>query len=81
MLFKVDIAINDEHVQNLNMKLGDQGEAFFVVDIGEEESIPPRMITSPLPSRPNTPSTKSNGQNDEWYEWYMLAFKESSISL
>ena len=49
------------------MKLGSQGEAFFVVDIGEEEgSIPPRMITSPLPSRPNTPRTSNIGQENQW---------------
>lgn len=66
-LIQVDIAINDQHVEHLQMKLGSQGEAFFVVDIGEEESIPPRMITSPLPSRPSTPRMMNLEQENEWW--------------
>ena len=45
------------------MKLGDQGEAFFVEEIVEEEEIPTSMITSPIPSRPSTPCDREK-QND-----------------
>ncbi|XP_077969634.1 phosphatidate phosphatase LPIN1-like isoform X1 [Styela clava] len=50
----VNITINEEIV-DLHMKLGDQGEAFFVVETDDEE-IPARLLTSPLPSRPVSPS-------------------------
>ena len=43
------------------MKLGDQGEAFFVKDQGEG-NIPPQLVTSPLPTRPCTPT---NGDSFE----------------
>nr|XP_018672987.1 phosphatidate phosphatase LPIN1 isoform X1 [Ciona intestinalis] len=58
----VNIAINGERVKDLHMKLGDQGEAFFVEKIDEEEAIPLRLMTSPLPSRPSTP-TKDDSNN------------------
>ena len=55
------ITVNDERIRDLHMKLGDQGEAFFVEEIAveEDERIPPRLITSPLPSRPDTPTEKA----------------------
>lgn len=37
------------------MKLGDQGEAFFVTD-HKEGNIPPQLATSPFPTRPCTPT-------------------------
>ena len=47
------------------MKLGDQGEAFFLEEILEEEDkVPPRLVTSPLPSRPSTP-VENNDDSDE----------------
>ena len=46
---KVKITVNDEKVPNLHMKLGDQGEAFFVQEMSdEEEGIPSRLMTSPI---------------------------------
>lgn len=45
----VDIEINGEPV-DLHMKLGDSGEAFFVQELeDEEEHVPPRLCTSPIP--------------------------------
>ncbi|NWX68913.1 LPIN3 phosphatase, partial [Alca torda] len=45
----VDIEINGEPV-DLHMKLGDNGEAFFIQESEENEgSIPPRLCTSPIP--------------------------------
>uniref|UniRef100_A0A6I8P772 phosphatidate phosphatase n=1 Tax=Ornithorhynchus anatinus TaxID=9258 RepID=A0A6I8P772_ORNAN len=45
----VDIEINGEPV-GLHMKLGDNGEAFFVQELGEEEErLPSRLCTSPIP--------------------------------
>ena len=54
------IKVNDERIRDLHMKLGDQGEAFFVqeVPLEEDDMIPTRLITSPLPSRPETPTEK-----------------------
>ncbi|KFO91783.1 Phosphatidate phosphatase LPIN3, partial [Buceros rhinoceros silvestris] len=46
----VDIEINGEPV-DLHMKLGDNGEAFFVQELEENEgSIPSHLCTSPLPT-------------------------------
>ncbi|XP_042322001.1 phosphatidate phosphatase LPIN3 isoform X2 [Sceloporus undulatus] len=46
----VDIEINGEPV-NLHMKLGDNGEAFFVQESEEQkETIPISLCTSPIPS-------------------------------
>ncbi|XP_069727582.1 phosphatidate phosphatase LPIN3 [Phaenicophaeus curvirostris] len=45
----VDIEINGEPV-DLHMKLGDNGEAFFIQELEENEgSIPSRLCTSPIP--------------------------------
>uniref|UniRef100_A0A8C0ZLQ4 phosphatidate phosphatase n=1 Tax=Castor canadensis TaxID=51338 RepID=A0A8C0ZLQ4_CASCN len=45
----VDIEINGEPV-DLHMKLGDNGEAFFVQELeSDEEDVPPRLCTSPIP--------------------------------
>lgn len=46
----VDIEINGQPVENLYMKLGDSGEAFFVESTEEEETLPANLATSPLPS-------------------------------
>jgi len=51
----VNISINEEPVKDLQMKLGDQGEAFFVTD-HKEGNIPPQLATSPFPTRPCTPT-------------------------
>ncbi|XP_065112466.1 phosphatidate phosphatase LPIN1 isoform X2 [Paramisgurnus dabryanus] len=46
----VDIEINGEPV-NLHMKLGENGEAFFVKEtVDDQEVIPSHLITSPIPS-------------------------------
>ncbi|XP_063104421.1 phosphatidate phosphatase LPIN3 isoform X2 [Cavia porcellus] len=45
----VDIEINGEPV-DLHMKLGENGEAFFVQELeSDEEEVPPRLCTSPIP--------------------------------
>ncbi|XP_068093321.1 phosphatidate phosphatase LPIN2 isoform X2 [Hyperolius riggenbachi] len=45
----IDIEINGEAV-DLHMKLGDNGEAFFVQETGEEnEQVPAYLATSPIP--------------------------------
>ncbi|XP_009881960.1 PREDICTED: phosphatidate phosphatase LPIN3 [Charadrius vociferus] len=50
----VDIEINGEPV-DLHMKLGDNGEAFFVQESEENEgSIPSRLCTSPIPREDST---------------------------
>ncbi|XP_060086898.1 phosphatidate phosphatase LPIN3 [Heteronotia binoei] len=55
----VDIEINGEPV-DLHMKLGDNGEAFFVEESEEQkESIPISLCTSPIPSEKNSdPATR-----------------------
>ncbi|XP_055977654.1 phosphatidate phosphatase LPIN3 [Sorex fumeus] len=63
----VDIEINGEPV-DLHMKLGDSGEAFFVQELqDEEERVPPRLCTSPLPwgGLPGLPSDSQVGTTSE----------------
>nr|XP_060628210.1 phosphatidate phosphatase LPIN3 isoform X2 [Anolis sagrei ordinatus] len=57
----VDIEINGEPV-NLHMKLGDNGEAFFVEESEEQkETIPSSLCTSPIPSEKNSdPAARSS---------------------
>ncbi|KAM6378311.1 phosphatidate phosphatase LPIN3 isoform 2-T2 [Pluvialis apricaria] len=60
----VDIEINGEPV-DLHMKLGDNGEAFFVQESDENEgSIPSRLCTSPIPREdsPKDAAQPSHGQ-------------------
>ncbi|KAM6243328.1 phosphatidate phosphatase LPIN3 isoform 2-T3 [Spheniscus humboldti] len=60
----VDIEINGEPV-DLHMKLGDNGEAFFVQETEENEgSIPSRLCTSPIPREesPEDAAQSSRGQ-------------------
>ncbi|XP_009990873.1 PREDICTED: phosphatidate phosphatase LPIN3-like, partial [Tauraco erythrolophus] len=60
----VDIEINGEPV-DLHMKLGDNGEAFFVQESEENEgSIPFRLCTSPIPREesPEAVAQPSHGQ-------------------
>ncbi|XP_032859549.2 LOW QUALITY PROTEIN: phosphatidate phosphatase LPIN3 [Tyto alba] len=60
----VDIEINGEPV-DLHMKLGDNGEAFFVQESEENEgSIPSRLCTSPIPREesPEDAAQLSRGQ-------------------
>ncbi|XP_010582406.1 PREDICTED: phosphatidate phosphatase LPIN3 [Haliaeetus leucocephalus] len=60
----VDIEINGEPV-DLHMKLGDNGEAFFVQESEENEgSIPSRLCTSPIPTEqsPEDAAQPSHGQ-------------------
>ncbi|NXE72423.1 LPIN3 phosphatase, partial [Cochlearius cochlearius] len=60
----VDIEINGEPV-DLHMKLGDNGEAFFVQESEENEgSIPSRLCTSPIPMEesPEDATQPSHGQ-------------------
>ncbi|XP_063071200.1 zgc:123305 isoform X2 [Engraulis encrasicolus] len=52
----VDIEINGEAV-NLHMKLGDNGEAFFVEEHEDsEDRVPPHLCTSPIPMKPGEAS-------------------------
>ncbi|CAH0551237.1 unnamed protein product [Brassicogethes aeneus] len=44
----VDIEINGEP-QDIHMKLGDSGEAFFVEELDDENDIPDHLATSPIP--------------------------------
>ncbi|GAB0197243.1 phosphatidate phosphatase LPIN3 [Grus japonensis] len=60
----VDIEINGEPV-DLQMKLGDNGEAFFVQESEEnEDSIPSHLCTSPIPREesPEVAAQPSHGQ-------------------
>ncbi|NXF28672.1 LPIN3 phosphatase, partial [Nyctibius bracteatus] len=66
----VDIEINGEPV-DLHMKLGDNGEAFFVQELEENEgSIPSRLCTSPIPREetPEDAAQPSHGQEDSSFE-------------
>ena len=48
--FQVEIAINEEEV-DIQMKLGQAGEAFFVEKVKERrEVVPYNLATSPIPS-------------------------------
>lgn len=48
-LVQVDIEVNGEPV-DIHMKLGESGEAFFVVGCdGDDVEIPVHMATSPIP--------------------------------
>ncbi|XP_015265824.1 PREDICTED: phosphatidate phosphatase LPIN3 [Gekko japonicus] len=64
----VDIEINGEPV-DLHMKLGDNGEAFFVEKSEEQkESIPISLCTSPIPSEKNSdPATRSSREASSLY--------------
>ncbi|XP_076807035.1 phosphatidate phosphatase LPIN1-like isoform X2 [Clavelina lepadiformis] len=67
----VNITVNDERIRDLHMKLGDQGEAFFLEEILEEEDeVPPRLVTSPLPSRPSTPVENNDDSDDFTFRNY-----------
>ncbi|XP_072378648.1 phosphatidate phosphatase LPIN3 isoform X2 [Diabrotica undecimpunctata] len=44
----VDIEINGEP-QEIHMKLGESGEAFFVEELEEDDEIPEHLATSPIP--------------------------------
>lgn len=48
--FQVDIEINGEP-QDIHMKLGESGEAFFVEEVldSDNEDIPEHLATSPIP--------------------------------
>uniref|UniRef100_A0A8C6JIN6 phosphatidate phosphatase n=2 Tax=Melopsittacus undulatus TaxID=13146 RepID=A0A8C6JIN6_MELUD len=62
----VDIEINGEPV-DLHMKLGDNGEAFFVQELEENEgNIPSRLCTSPIPMEQSLEedAQPSHGQED-----------------
>jgi len=61
----VNISINGSPVEDLKMKLGEQGEAFFVME-GDNgvDQIPPQLVTSPIPSRPPTPSKKHKSDDE-----------------
>ena len=48
-LSQVDILINGEPV-DLQMKLGDAGEAFFVEEVEEPSEVPSELSTTPIPS-------------------------------
>lgn len=58
----VNITVNEEEV-GLHMKLGEQGEAFFVVETDDDE-LPLRLLTSPLPSRPSSPFPDDRSENE-----------------
>jgi phosphatidate phosphatase PAH1 len=45
--FQVDITINGEE-KELHMKLGENGEGFFVVEADEDEELPENLATSPI---------------------------------
>lgn len=45
----VEISINSVKIENLAMKVGEAGEAFFVVPIDPEDEVNSNWITSPLP--------------------------------
>ncbi|XP_017266514.1 phosphatidate phosphatase LPIN2 isoform X2 [Kryptolebias marmoratus] len=45
----IDIEVNGEPV-DLHMKLGDNGEAFFVQEAEEENIVPAHLATSPIPT-------------------------------
>lgn len=48
-LIQVEISVNDVEV-DLQMKLGQAGEAFFVEAAARKESVPYNLATSPIPS-------------------------------
>merc|ERR1712110_666293 len=62
----INISVNGERIEDIHMKLGEQGEAFFVTETSHNETIPLSYVTSPMPtspiavspvnSRPTTPS-------------------------
>ncbi|XP_025948805.2 phosphatidate phosphatase LPIN3 isoform X2 [Dromaius novaehollandiae] len=61
----VDIEINGEPV-DLHMKLGDNGEAFFVQESEENEgSIPSRLCTSPIPVEESPEDIAQSSQGQE----------------
>ncbi|XP_077191553.1 phosphatidate phosphatase LPIN3 isoform X2 [Paroedura picta] len=64
----VDIEVNGESV-DLRMKLGDNGEAFFVEESEEQkETIPISLCTSPIPSEKNSdPATRSSREASSLY--------------
>lgn len=48
-ILQVDIQINGEP-QDIHMKLGESGEAFFVEEVEDDENeIPEHLATSPIP--------------------------------
>jgi len=59
------------------MKLGDQGEAFFVEECDDENAVPVSLITSPLPSRPSTPT--ENGASDDKLWVFLIAIRATTF--
>lgn len=57
----VHLSVNGSTVKDLSMKLGEQGEAFFVVE-GDDDDITSPLSLSPDPSRPSTPHKNGPSQ-------------------
>ena len=49
-IFQVDLEVNGEQVE-IQMKLDDNGAAFFVEDVEEDEEWSPELATSPIPDQ------------------------------
>lgn len=47
----VDIQVNQKTVDGIKMKLADNGVAFFVEEVDDEEDLPDHLATSPLPTK------------------------------
>jgi phosphatidate phosphatase PAH1 len=57
----VDIQINNRNIDSVKMKLGDNGVAFFVEEIKEDEELPDYLVTSPI----ETATSGDESEEDE----------------
>ncbi|KAI6236792.1 LNS2 protein [Aphelenchoides besseyi] len=60
----VDIQINNETIDGVKMKLGENGVAFFVEEIDAEEEFPEYLATSPIPGI-NAESDNEKGEQTD----------------
>jgi phosphatidate phosphatase PAH1 len=74
----VDITINNKQINGIKMKLAENGIAFFVEEIcDEEEEFPDYLLTSPLPIDDNAKPFDKLDDCDKVQEidesWYFLS--------
>ena len=56
----INISVNGERIEDIQMKLGEQGEAFFVTETQRDEQVPLSYVTSPMPTSPMVVSPENS---------------------
>lgn len=75
----MDIQINNRNIDSVKMKLGDNGVAFFVEEIKEDEELPDYLLTSPIETTVSSSSDES--EDDRFFEEQRSPRKKVSVLL